>query len=190
MLDGQRVLGFDLETTGFDPRSDRIVQYAFVGSDFDGLHVGLQSVVDPGVRIPPEATSVHGISDADVSGKGGFSDHLGVFSDLIGGSVIVGHNVLAFDWRFVEMEYARVGREVPEPLGILDTLVLSRRVGLPRPHKLGSLCERFGIALERAHTADADAGAALLLLWKIMQGLAKKSDRSLEGLLNLMGNRA
>ena len=61
MLDGQRVLGFDLETTGFDPRSDRIVQYAFVGSDFDGLHVGLQSVVDPGVRIPPEATSVHGI---------------------------------------------------------------------------------------------------------------------------------
>ena len=81
-------------------------------------------------------------------------------------------------------------REVPEPLGILDTLVLSRRVGLPRPHKLGSLCERFGIALERAHTADADAGAALLLLWKIMQGLAKKSDRSLEGLLNLMGNRA
>ncbi len=36
ILDGLRVLGFDLETTGFNPREDRVVQYALVGSDSDG----------------------------------------------------------------------------------------------------------------------------------------------------------
>ena len=43
MLTGYRVLGFDLETTGFNYRSDRIVQFAFIGSDADGSHINLQS---------------------------------------------------------------------------------------------------------------------------------------------------
>ena len=43
MLEGFRVLGLDLETTGFNPRFDRIVQYALVGSDADGTHLSLQS---------------------------------------------------------------------------------------------------------------------------------------------------
>jgi len=49
LLTGYRVLGFDLETTGFDHRKDRIVQYALVGSDADGSHINLQSLVDPRV---------------------------------------------------------------------------------------------------------------------------------------------
>ena len=38
-LDGFRVLGFDLETTGFNPRQDRVVQFALVGSDSDGRNL-------------------------------------------------------------------------------------------------------------------------------------------------------
>ena len=53
LLEGMRVLGLDLETTGFMPRSDRIVEFALVGSDSDGSRVYLQSVVNPGVKIPP-----------------------------------------------------------------------------------------------------------------------------------------
>ena len=46
-FDGMKVIGFDLETTGFDCRSERIVEYAMVGSDSDGKHISLCSMVDP-----------------------------------------------------------------------------------------------------------------------------------------------
>ena len=180
MLDGFRVLGFDLETTGFNPRSDRIVQYALVGSEADGTHVNLQSVVNPGTEIPAGASNVHGITNEDVVDHSGFREHLGKISELVGGSVIVGHNVIDFDWRFIEVECARVGVEVPVPHAILDTLVLARRFRVPPPHKLGSLCDRFGITLERSHSADADAGATLLLLWKIMKAYPGKFKGTVE----------
>ena len=179
-LDGHRVLGFDLETTGFDPRSDRIVQFALVGSDADGSHLNTHSLVDPGIAIPIESTRVHGIEDGDVRGAGAFGDHIDSISRLIEGSVIVGHNVLAFDWRFMEVECSRIGRDVPEPLAIVDTLVIARRFGVPGRHKLGVLCERYGIRLERSHRADADAGATLLLLWKLMGAYPKKFKGGIE----------
>lgn len=179
-LDGHRVLGFDLETTGFDPRSDRIVQFALVGSDTDGSHLNTHSLVDPGIAIPIESTRVHGIEDGDVRGAGSFGDHIDSISRLIEGSVIVGHNVLAFDWRFMEVECSRIGRDVPEPLAIVDTLVIARRFGVPGRHKLGVLCERYGIRLERSHRADADAGATLLLLWKLMGAFPKKFKGGIE----------
>ena len=179
-LDGHRVLGFDLETTGFDPRSDRIVQFALVGSDTDGSHLNTHSLVDPGIAIPIESTRVHGIEDVDVRGAGSFGDHIDSISRLIEGSVIVGHNVLAFDWRFMEVECSRIGRDVPEPLAIVDTLVIARRFGVPGRHKLGVLCERYGIRLERSHRADADAGATLLLLWKLMGAYPKEFKGGIE----------
>ena len=179
-LDGHRVLGFDLETTGFDPRSDRIVQFALVGSDTDGSHLNTHSLVDPGIAIPIESTRVHGIEDGDVRGAGSFGEHIDSISRLIEGSVIVGHNVLAFDWRFMEVECSRIGRDVPEPLAIVDTLVIARRFGVPGRHKLGVLCERYGIRLERSHRADADAGATLLLLWKLMGAYPKKFKGGIE----------
>ncbi|GIS49649.1 MAG: hypothetical protein Ct9H90mP23_3210 [Methanobacteriota archaeon] len=57
MLTGYRVLGFDLETTGLNPRSDRIVQYALIGSDVDGSHINQTALVNPRRSIPPESFS-------------------------------------------------------------------------------------------------------------------------------------
>ena len=89
ILDGLRVLGLDLETTGFNPREDRVVQFALVGSDSDGSHLNLNSLVDPGCRIPSEASKVHGIFSGDVRGAGSFEDHIDSMSDLMNGAVIV-----------------------------------------------------------------------------------------------------
>lgn len=49
---GFNVLGFDTETTGLNPRKDRIVQYAFVGVDANGERVVIDSLVDPCMPIP------------------------------------------------------------------------------------------------------------------------------------------
>ena len=47
IFDGFRVVGFDLETTGFDIKKERIVEYALIGSDIDGTEINLQSLVNP-----------------------------------------------------------------------------------------------------------------------------------------------
>ena len=188
-LDGLRVLGFDLETTGINPREDRVLQFALVGSDSDGSHLNLNSLVNPGRRIPDEASKVHGIWDDDVRGAGSFEEHVESLSELIEGSVVVGHNVVAFDWRFLEMECIRVGREAPKPLAVVDTLVLARRFGVPGRHTLGLLCRRFGIGLERSHSADADAGATLLLLWKFMRAYPDEFSGDMEDVLESIGSR-
>ena len=76
MLTGYRVLGFDLETTGLNPRSDRIVQYALIGSDEDGSHINKTSLVNPRQSIPPESSRVHGITNEDVKQEDDFSKHI------------------------------------------------------------------------------------------------------------------
>ena len=184
ILSGHRVLGFDLETTGFDHRKDRIVQYALVGSDIDGSHINLQSIVDPRIKIPPETTRVHGITNDDVRGMGEFSMHVNEIGSMVNDSIIVGHNVLQFDWRFLEVECMRAGVETPIPMGIIDTLVLARRLGISGRHTLGHLCARFGIEMSRSHQADADAGAPLLLLWRMMQAYPDSFSGSIDDLLD------
>jgi len=189
ILGGFRVLGFDLETTGFNPRQDRVVQYALVGSDSDGSQLSLQSLVNPGCRIPLQSSEVHGIFDEDVRDWGSFDEHVDSISGMIEGAIIVGHNVVSFDWRFLEMECMRIGREMPSPLALVDTLELARSLGIPGGHKLGVLCERFGISLERAHSADADAGATLLLLWRFMVEFPERFEGEARDVLNSISHR-
>ena len=64
-LAGYRVLGFDLETTGFSPNKHRIVQYALVGCDADVTSMYTEELVNPQMKIPFETTRVHVISDGD-----------------------------------------------------------------------------------------------------------------------------
>jgi DNA polymerase-3 subunit epsilon len=182
IFEGFRVLGFDLETTGFNIRSERIVEYALVGSDIDGSRINLQSLVNPGKRIPLESTNVHGIKDVDVKNSGDFSQHVRNISKIMNDAIIVGHNVIKFDWKFLEMECLRVGVETPRPRAIIDTLVLARKLKIPGRHTLGVLCNKYDIRLENAHRADADAGATLFLLWKIMKAYPRYFRGSIDDL--------
>ena len=167
-LVGYRVLGFDLETTGFSPKQHRIVQYALIGCDVDGSSIHLEELVNPQMRIPMETTRIHGIHDSDVKNVPRFSEHIAEISTAMEGAVIVGHNVERFDWPFLRSEFLRAGQPMPTPLVILDTLKIARKLKIPPSHNLGALCHRFGISLEAAHTAGADAAATLLLLHKMM----------------------
>ena len=168
MFGEHTVLAFDLETTGIDTKRDRIVQYAFIGSDKSGGEIRVEELVYPQQKIPIESSRIHGIYDDDVKGLSSFSAHVEKIEELVNGAVIVGHNVRRFDLPFLGNEYSRSGSLVPKPVAVIDTLELARRLKLPRPHNLGALCSRYGIDLTNAHTASADAAATLLLLWKLM----------------------
>tara|TARA_B100000925_G_scaffold267018_1_gene227213 strand:- start:312 stop:1139 length:828 start_codon:yes stop_codon:yes gene_type:complete len=180
VLQGHRVLAFDLETTGISTNSDKIVQIALVGADADGTPVHYEVLINPQRPIPHGASNVHGIYDVDVRDKPSFSNYAHEIIELMKDSVVVGHNARKFDMPLLENEFYRCGISPPKPLVILDTLEIVRRLRLPRPHNLGSLCARHGIDLSNAHDAAADAAASLLLLWKLIRDHPSSFRRSLE----------
>ena len=181
-LAGCRVVGFDLETTGLQMNTHRIIQFAIVGSNHDGSSIHFESLVNPQRSIPADSFRVHGISETDVKHQQLFGHHIEKLNELFADSVVVGHNVKAFDWPFMAKEYLRFGKTMPQPRAIIDTLQVARKLKLPKPHGLGPLCERFDVKLENAHDAAADAAASLLLLWKMMEANPKPFRRPLEDL--------
>jgi len=181
-FEGERVLAFDLETTGISTSRDRIVQYALIGSDTDGAAIHLDHLVDPQRNIPPDASRIHGIYDNDIKGADSFIGHASQLADMMNGAIIIGHNVRRFDLAMLEQEFLRIGQLPPKPKAVFDTLEIVRRLKLPRPHNLGSLCRRHQIDLSNAHTAGADAAATLLLFWQLSLDYAPMFRKSIEEL--------
>lgn len=179
ILEGQRVLAFDLETTGVSTNNDRIVQVALIGAKADGSTVHYDVLVNPQRPIPMGASRVHGIFDSKVRGEPVFKHYAAELFDLMDGAVIVGHNARKFDMPLLENEYYRCGMVPPKPLVVLDTLEAVRRLKIARPHNLGAQCALHGIDLSNAHDAAADAAASLLLLWKVMRDHPSSFRRSL-----------
>ncbi|HIF46257.1 MAG TPA: 3'-5' exonuclease [Candidatus Poseidoniales archaeon] len=180
VLEGHRVLSFDLETTGVSTMNDRIVQVALVGAKANGDSIHYENLVNPQRPIPSGASRVHGIFDSNVRSEPVFKHYAQELYDLIDGAVIVGHNARRFDMPLLDNEYFRCGMTPPKPLVLLDTLEAVRRLKIPRPHNLGAQCARHGIDLTNAHDAVADAAASLLLLWKVMRNHPASFRRSLE----------
>ena len=100
---------FDLETTGIRIGKDRIVQIGIVRLLPGGERERYQTLVNPEMPIPPEATAVHGISDFDVA----FAPRLHeVAAEVLGqmaGTSTVGFNVIRFDVHFLSEGLHRVG---------------------------------------------------------------------------------
>jgi DNA polymerase III subunit epsilon len=101
---------FDLETTGIRIGKDRIVQVGIVRLMPSGERERYQTLVNPEMPIPAEATAVHGISDIDVT----FAPRLSEVADEILGHLadcdLSGFNVIRFDVPFLVEELLRVGR--------------------------------------------------------------------------------
>lgn len=104
-----RVLAFDLETTGLDPHQDRIVEFAFIllGASLDEID-RWSELINPQVPIPPEASQVHGITDDDVATAPAFDHVAPVVQALIDDAVLMAYNH-EFDVEFLDAELQRAG---------------------------------------------------------------------------------
>ena len=111
----------DVETTGFDPKTDRIISVAVAKLDMEKVAKDLfekgaysddssilLSVVDPIKKIPAAASKVNGFTNKSVRGKPEFKEEAREIRDYIGDLPIVGHNV-SFDKRFLNAEFKRAG---------------------------------------------------------------------------------
>ena len=104
---------FDLESTGLNKKTDRIVSIAILryepGREADPKRI--HYLVNPGIHIPAEATAIHGISDEDVADAPTFADLAGVVLKDLEGCDLGGYNILGFDIDLLAGECARVGAE-------------------------------------------------------------------------------
>jgi len=149
-------VAFDVETTGLDSQTDRIIQVGAVRFDRDGAGETCEQLVNPGMRIPGEALAVHGITDDMVAAAPPVREVLPHIIRFFGDSVLVAHNA-QFDISFFEAAFAEAGVE-PPPNPILCTRELARRV-LPNlsNYKLTTLVRVLNIPAGRHHRALADA---------------------------------
>lgn len=100
---------FDLETTGLDLRNDRIVELAFIKWTPRGDILERERRFNPEMPIPPEATAVHGITDADVADEAPFCRRARALAKMLEGCDLAGFNVRRFDIPMLVQEFRRCG---------------------------------------------------------------------------------
>jgi DNA polymerase-3 subunit epsilon len=151
-----RFIAFDLETTGFLPGVDRIVEIGavrFVNGEVESV---FSTLVDPQRPIPPGASAVNGISDEMVAGKPKIEDLLVPLAEFCGDDLMVAHNA-AFDYQFLTAEFKRC--EIATPRGlVLCTYLLAKKVfpGLAN-YKLSTMVQHLNIESTGFHRAEEDA---------------------------------
>jgi len=113
--DFDQAVVLDVETTGLEPKEDRIITIAAIKASFpEAARTGqvrgdsIDARVNPGRPIPAAASKIHGIKDHHVADEDGFADIAQQLRDFIGDLPIVGHNV-QFDKRFLNAEFKRAG---------------------------------------------------------------------------------
>lgn len=154
---------FDLETTGLDMRNDRIVQFAFLRVNPDKSQDEWMELVNPGIRIPPEASNVHGITDDMVNHKPKLEDFAELIKEFLDGCDLSGYNVNRFDLPFLQKEMERNNC----PLDISDTKIIDAQVIF---HKMEqrtlSAAYKFYCGEDHldAHDAMADVKVTLAVL--------------------------
>ncbi len=100
----------DLETTGLNVVTDRVVQFAGVKYFADGSPAEeLNLFVNPTIPIPAESTAIHGITDARVAGAPTFEDVADRLLDYLEGADLSGYNLARFDVPVLMEEFDRVG---------------------------------------------------------------------------------
>ena len=157
------LLVFDLETTGLDVAKDRIVEISCVKITPDGNREVRTRRLNPGIPISPQATAVHGITDADVAAEPSFTKVARSLFELLDGCDLSGYNIEHFDLPMLVREFERAGLKFPKsPVSVIDTY----KVFIAQePRDLGSAYRFYcGGKLDHAHSAEADAMAAAEIL--------------------------
>jgi len=175
----------DLETTGTSPADCAITEVGAVKMRGGECLGTFQTLIDPGVGIPPFITVLTGISDAMVVGAPGIDEVLPALLEFIGDAVVVGHNV-RFDLSFLAAALERADRPVLTNRSV-DTCALARRLVRDEVPdcKLGTLARHLRLDHQPDHRALHDALATGDLLHLLLERAGALGVTGLDDLLVL-----
>lgn len=160
---------FDLETTGLDLQTSRIVTAAVAVLDANGEAIEIHEwLVNPGIEIPEAAANVHGITTEMAQANGvepapAIAEIVAILDKLGQEMPLVAFNA-PYDFTILKSEAERYGISPLDPKAVVDPLVLDRQMVKFRSGKgsrnLTALCRDYEVELLDAHNSTADAIAA------------------------------
>ncbi|MBI5116242.1 3'-5' exonuclease [Candidatus Poribacteria bacterium] len=150
-------VAFDVETTGLDSRSHRIVEIGAIRFDREGVLATLDQLLNPGFPMPRDASAINGITDEMVASCPSPDAVLPRIIEFFGDSVLLAHNA-QFDTGFLDAAVARAGMGRVRN-SVVCTRDLARAVfpGLQR-YGISDLVRTLKIPTGDRHRALADAG--------------------------------
>ena len=108
------IITYDLETTGVEVASDRIVQIAIKKRFPNGEYQMKTKLINPTIPIPKEASDIHGITDDIVKNSLPFKEIAQPLFEVMSGCDLLGYNILRFDLPLLVEEFLRCGINFPE----------------------------------------------------------------------------
>ncbi len=171
---------FDLETTGFSPVTNRIIEIGAVKIHNGEIVDRFSEFVNPKVPIPFRIEQLTSINDSMVENAEPIEVLFPRFVEFCQGCVLVGHNV-AFDISFIEENGERLG--MPVEYTTVDTVGISRMF-LPQlgKHTLDAVAKELKIVLDHHHRAVDDAECTALIFLKFLQMMKEREITKLETL--------
>ncbi len=157
------IVFFDLETTGTNINSDRIVEICYLKVYPNGMEETKTMRINPEMHIPESATAVHGIHDEDVANCPKFKEVAASIAHDIEGCDLAGFNSNRFDIPVLAEEFLRAGVDINmSKRKFIDVQVIYHKLEqrtLSAAYKF--YCDKN---LEDAHTAEADTRATYEVL--------------------------
>ncbi|MBI4645497.1 MAG: 3'-5' exonuclease [Bacteroidia bacterium] len=161
------ILFIDIETTGMNIVTDRIVEISALKIEPDGKEIILTHRVNPEIPIPKDATAIHGITDEDVQDKPVFKEIAESLVKFIAGCDIAGFNSNKFDIKFdiplLAEEFIRAEIDIDlKSSRHIDVMVIFHKL----EQRTLSAAYKFycGLELENAHSSNADTYATYEIL--------------------------
>lgn len=156
----------DLETTGTNPKDDRIIQIGCVFVKNNKIIQRYAADIRPGKTISKQIEHLTGLTNERLEQAPSFEDVAAEISDLLKNCVFVAHNI-HFDYQFLSAELTRCGQSKLTIKGI-DTVELAQ-IFLPQSSsfRLSDLSEEYNFSHDRPHQADSDAEVTASLLMMI-----------------------
>ena len=153
---------FDTETTGLEPKLNRVVEAGAIRFDSIGVSARFNALINPMVPMPPEVTKINGITDAMLMKEPSAGEVIPDFMEFIGDTPIIAHNA-PFDVAFINEELARLGRP-PLKNRVIDTRIFAKEL-FPslKSYRLQDLARHFSITAIDAHRAEDDARVCMEL---------------------------
>jgi len=157
------IIFFDLETTGINIASDRIVEISYLKVDLSGKETSKTLRLNPGIPIPENVTAIHGISDEDVKDAPTFNEVAKSLARDFEGCDLAGYNSVKFDIPLLAEEFLRSGVEIDlKKRKFVDVQIIFMKM---EPRTLSAAYKFFvNKELTNAHSAEADTMATYEIL--------------------------
>lgn len=166
LIKSNKIVVFDLETTGLDPETCEITEFGGVKIEYGQITERFSSFVSIKGTIPQEVKEKTHITEDMLIGAPQVSDVLLDFYDWCEGCIISGYNVINFDMKFIKKAAKDIGVEFNNE--VVDTINVVRRSPLRTPnYKLGTVVKMLGLELKDAHRAYNDAYATAQVLLEL-----------------------